>query len=151
LPQETLGLILNWVDNATRLQEQNLFVSRTVKEWLWGWDDPILESLSEIFPTDLTSSGRFPGFGKNMSNLKESFKTGYNGIYSGSIDKESMRQYFCYHSLEGSVDFWNSDSANEIWGTDGYQFQNGINIDQDDLYVWDEDSVRYVKNQVSSN
>jgi scavenger receptor class B protein 1 len=135
--EELLAQLVNDTDGLV----QELFVQKTAYEWLWGWDDPILVALSNYLPS---VSSWIPGYGKNTSSYDDIGENEYDGIYTGAIEKAYIQELYCWQSYESYVPYWKSDVANAIWGTTGYQFQTGIDLKNDYIYVWDPTSVRMI-------
>jgi len=89
------------------------FTARTVKELLWGYEDPLLKKLHQYLP-HLVNDGEF-GFFLNYNNsLSEEFEAD-----SGMRDIHDWCQVRKWNNRT-SLGIWNSEWANEINGTDGF-------------------------------
>ncbi|KAM9329957.1 scavenger receptor class B member 1 [Gastrophryne carolinensis] len=92
---------------------QEPFMNRTVKDILWGYNDPFLDFVNALLP------GKFPFKGK--FGLFADFNNTDSGVFtvnSGVEDISKVQMVETWNGLR-EVNFWNSEQANMINGTAG--------------------------------
>lgn len=133
LVQEAAEAILEW-------SKENLFVNLTVKDFLWGYTDPMLNKTLQLLK-DLglneTISDQFGVFvGKNGSD------DGVYNIKTGQDDSSQFGQIKSWN-FSPTLKFWTSASANMLNGTDGTLFHPFMEK-SDIVYVYSSDLCRSI-------
>ncbi|KAM3939936.1 scavenger receptor class B member 1 isoform 2-T2 [Leptodactylus fuscus] len=95
------------------MYKQEPFMNRTVKEILWGYNDPFLDLINTLLPGMLPFKGKFGLFADfNNSN------TGVFTVNTGVEDISKVQMVDTWNGLK-EVTYWNSEEANMINGTAG--------------------------------
>lgn len=109
-------VFIDVISNLLKTFKSNLIMELTIKQLLWGYEDPILKFISKIIPISSDRIGFFVDQ-NNTDKLKLAIKDGVlNLTERGSIVK------YMDHSM---MDVWKSDEANRVGGFDG-AFFSGI-------------------------
>ncbi|XP_008591031.1 PREDICTED: lysosome membrane protein 2 [Galeopterus variegatus] len=122
------------IEALLRAYQQNLFMTHTVDELLWGYKDEIL-SLIHIFRPDISPYfGLF--YGKNGTN---------DGDYVFLTGEDNYLDFTKIVEWNGktSLEWWATDRCNMINGTDGDSFHPLITKDEV-LYIFPSDFCRSV-------
>ncbi|EDO45095.1 predicted protein, partial [Nematostella vectensis] len=110
------------IDALLKYEKEHLFMTRTVREVLWGYDDPLFAEFSKL---------------KDMFNLKflpeisplitMEYNETYDGISTVNTGTKNMDRTLDWIAWKGqsSMGLWNSSYANMINGSDGTQFPPG--------------------------
>ncbi|NXO03251.1 SCRB1 protein, partial [Rhinopomastus cyanomelas] len=101
------------VSGALAGLKQNAFMNRTVKEVLWGYDDPLINTLNTLVPGLLPFKGKF-GLFVQLNNTNSGLFT----VNSGMKDISKVHMVDSWNGLK-KVNFWRSDQCNMINGTAG--------------------------------
>lgn len=105
-------------------RDDSLFKTLTVKQLLWGYEDPLLRAIKEaVDRANVTFQNKTFSFddrfglfyGKNLSN------DGLYTIYSGTTDVNKINTINNWNGLE-LLPYWKTRYANMINGTDGTLF-----------------------------
>ncbi|XP_075033074.1 scavenger receptor class B member 1 isoform X2 [Mixophyes fleayi] len=92
---------------------QEPFMNRTVKDILWGYDDPFLNFINAILPGTLPFKGKF-GLFADFNNTDSGTFT----VNTGVEDISKVQMVDTWNGLK-EVNYWNSKQANMINGTAG--------------------------------
>ncbi|CAN9504933.1 unnamed protein product [Ophioblennius macclurei] len=126
------SLFANLISAYMRSQSEGLFVTRTVGELLWGYEDGLLKALKVLSPELDDVFGLF--YKSNASNDGEYvFSTGTKN-YQDFARVETWRG-------ESSLNWWTSDECNMINGTNGASFHPIISKSEM-LYMFSSDLCR---------
>ncbi|CAH2295738.1 scavenger receptor class B member 1 isoform X1 [Pelobates cultripes] len=109
-----LSLPIKWIiSGAFATFNEEPFMNRTVKEILWGYEDPFLDFINMILPGKLPFKDKFGLFSDfNNSN------TGVFTVNTGIKDITKVQMIDTWNGLT-EVDFWHSNQTNMINGTAG--------------------------------
>ncbi|XP_042228429.1 lysosome membrane protein 2-like [Homarus americanus] len=114
------------------------FVTHTVGEFMWGYDDPLLKIAKDIIPPDQRLPYDQFGFfiEKNGSN---------DGLFNVFTGVHDMTKYTTIDTFnrEQELSFWKTDECNQIKGTDGSSFPPGVTEDTV-LYMFNENLCRSI-------
>ncbi|KAM3832488.1 LOW QUALITY PROTEIN: platelet glycoprotein 4-like [Vipera latastei] len=110
------GLIQALMDIWMRSSKSRLLQTRSVKELLWGYDDPFLKSVP---------SGRVKSFVGIFYPYNETFDGGPFQIYSGKDDLSKKGTIFTYNNSR-TVQYWKS-YCSMVNGTDAASFHPFVN------------------------
>ncbi|XP_014668287.1 PREDICTED: scavenger receptor class B member 1-like [Priapulus caudatus] len=94
---------------------ETVFVNHTVKEWLWGYEDPMLKDIHDLLPNLVPDSHFGFFYGPPSGNLS---RDGLYTVDSGSADVHQVAEIEKYNGVS-HLDYWKSDYCNMINGTDG--------------------------------
>eukprot|EP00163_Fabomonas_tropica_P020251 TRINITY_DN3567_c0_g1_i1.p1 TRINITY_DN3567_c0_g1~~TRINITY_DN3567_c0_g1_i1.p1 ORF type:complete len:507 (+),score=91.60 TRINITY_DN3567_c0_g1_i1:358-1878(+) len=111
------------------LSDEPLVFTKTAKELIWGYDDPLIALLAPFSPG---APSRYPGLMQNETSPQQCrpptvWKT-------GKPDINVIKQYVRWRDQE-ELDVWNGTYANKVQGTDGTQFHPNVQPD-DEVKVW---------------
>ncbi|XP_067284176.1 platelet glycoprotein 4 [Pseudorasbora parva] len=119
--------LANWLiqhNNAT------LFQNRTVKELLWGYKDPMLNSMIGVFyPYNGTSDGPYT-------------------VFTGKDDIKKVATIKCWQG-EKSLNYWKDPYCNMINGTDGSSFHPFLDK-KEPLFFFSPDICRSISAEYDS-
>ncbi|XP_043943197.1 platelet glycoprotein 4 [Protopterus annectens] len=105
-----LHKVLNtMIKNST----SSLFQNRTVKEILWGYEDPLLKQLQGILPNLDTTTGLFYPY--------EGTFDGPYTVYTGKDDISKTANIEKYNG-HSKLSYWSGEFCNMLNGTDGASF-----------------------------
>ncbi|XP_072046295.1 scavenger receptor class B member 1-like isoform X2 [Amphiura filiformis] len=120
------------------LEELNetMFIDLSVADLLWGYDEPLFKMIHDLFPIE----GVDEQFG---------FLLGYNGtdmnglftVYDGKDDVSMLNRIDNWKG-KTTVDFWFTDEANMMNGTDGMMWHPFIKKDENVLDLFHPDFCR---------
>lgn len=112
------GNILSFV--IKHLGETEIFVEKTVEEMLWGYEDPALKYLNtSSIVHKITGLEIDPVFGL-LQGQNHSVNPGQIEVDLGTKD---LKKAYTIQKIDGKskLDYWDSDYANKITGSDGQQ------------------------------
>ncbi|KAM8961879.1 scavenger receptor class B member 1 [Pelodytes ibericus] len=111
---ENMPLAIKWIiSGAFASFNEEPFMNRTVKEILWGYEDPFLDFINIFLPGKLPFKGKFGLFSDfNNSN------TGIFTVNTGAGDIGKVQMIDTWNGLK-KVSYWNSEESNMINGTAG--------------------------------
>ncbi|PKU35372.1 scavenger receptor class b member 1 [Limosa lapponica baueri] len=93
--------------------KQEAFMNRTVGEILWGYDDPLIDTINTLVPGLLPFKGKFGLFMEfNNSN------SGLFTVYTGMKNISRVHMVDSWNGLK-KVNYWRSNECNMINGTAG--------------------------------
>uniref|UniRef100_A0A8B9I217 Scavenger receptor class B member 1 n=1 Tax=Anser brachyrhynchus TaxID=132585 RepID=A0A8B9I217_9AVES len=93
--------------------KQEAFMNRTVGDILWGYDDPLLDTINTIVPGLIPFKGKFGMLiGFNNSN------SGLFTVYTGMKNISRVHMVDSWNGLK-KVNYWRSTGCNMINGTAG--------------------------------
>eukprot|EP00079_Xenopus_tropicalis_P009273 XP_002933143.2 PREDICTED: platelet glycoprotein 4 isoform X1 [Xenopus tropicalis] len=118
------------LNTAITNSSSSLFQVRTVKELLWGYNDPFLEQIP--FPDIDTTTGVFYPYNGTLDGP-------YN-VYNGKDDISKVAVIERYKG-ERSLSYWNGDNCNMINGTDAFLF-SPFNKKKNHLFFFSPDACR---------
>ncbi|XP_041455767.1 lysosome membrane protein 2-like [Lytechinus variegatus] len=117
-------------------KHQNVCVTHTVHEYIWGYKDEVLTKIKEFKP-DLVPTDVFGFFaGKNNSN------DGVYTVYTGETDSKLTNTIDNWKGME-SLPYWTTPQANMINGTDG-TYNHPFITKNDTVYVFSSDICRSI-------
>ncbi|XP_072032734.1 lysosome membrane protein 2-like [Amphiura filiformis] len=118
------------VSAVAKIHKQEIFTKISVRDLLWGYQDPLLKQLQNMVGEDMISSDEFGLLlGKNNTIDKDVYT-----INTGEADTMLLNTIEKFNGME-SVQCWGDETANMINGTDGMFFHPFI--DQEEiLYVF---------------
>ncbi|XP_075689686.1 scavenger receptor class B member 1 isoform X2 [Rhinoderma darwinii] len=98
---------------AFSMHNQQPFMNRTVKEILWGYNDPFLDFVNSLLPGVLPFTGKF--------GLFSDFNNSNTGIFTVDTGVEDISKVQMIDTWNGfkEVTYWHSDQANMVNGTAG--------------------------------
>lgn len=113
-------------------------VAHSVKELMWGYEDPLLKIAKDILPPDQRLPFDKFGFFINRNGSTD----GLFNVYTGAAD---MRRYTTIDTFNHmkELKYWNTDECNLIKGTDGSSFPPGV-TDSTVLYMFNDNLCRSV-------
>ncbi|XP_074849876.1 lysosome membrane protein 2 isoform X2 [Carettochelys insculpta] len=114
------------------LYQENLFVTHTVHELLWGYKDKLLSLLHLLWPEI------DPVFG--LFNKMNGTDDGEYVVLSGKMNYLNFSKIVEWRGKE-SLDWWTTKSCNMINGTDGSAFHPLISKDET-IYLFSSDFCR---------
>ncbi|XP_059148918.1 lysosome membrane protein 2-like [Physella acuta] len=137
---------LRWMPNFIKeaisvvlevLPNEDLFMTRTVYETLWGYEDPALVMLKSILPSwfQTTQIGYF--IRKNDTD------DGVYTVLTGEKDTDSVGVITKYNG-ESHVSVWTTEWANMINGSDG-TLTPPFGFDRDDAKIFVSDICRSIR------
>ncbi len=119
---------------VTLMMDTKLFITRTVGALMGGYEDTLLEMASQMVPEKVKSNVFSLMMGKNgTDNSKLTIMTGN----TSPEDKGKIVEWNGHKQL----DFWYSDEANEIKGTDGTMYAPFMSREKK-LYAFNSDMCR---------
>lgn len=100
------------VNDALRFYQEDIFMTRTVKEVMWGYVDPSLKTLMGIYPSWFYTD--YVGYFINKNDTDDGVYT----IFTGAADITRLGEIDVYNGSR-SLTYWSSPWANLINGSDG--------------------------------
>ncbi|XP_072366052.1 scavenger receptor class B member 1 isoform X4 [Scyliorhinus torazame] len=98
---------------ALKTFNETPFIKKSVKEILWGYDDPLVDFLNRVLPGILPFKGKF-GLFVEMNNSN----TGLFTVYTGANDITKVHLVDNWNGIK-EVNYWHSEQCNMINGTAG--------------------------------
>ncbi|KAM8743815.1 lysosome membrane protein 2c [Acanthopagrus schlegelii] len=125
-------IVANLISSYMTGTDQGLFVTHTVGELLWGYEDGLLKALRTVQPDLDDVFGLF--YKTNASN---------DGEYVFFTGQENYKDFARVDTWNGhsSLDWWTSDECNMINGTNGAFFHSVI-AKNETLYMFSSDLCR---------
>uniref|UniRef100_A0A8C3PA87 Lysosome membrane protein 2 n=1 Tax=Chrysemys picta bellii TaxID=8478 RepID=A0A8C3PA87_CHRPI len=114
------------------LYQENLFMTHTVHELLWGYKDKLLSTLHVLHPEIDSEFGLF--------NKMNGTDDGEYVVLSGKMNYLNFSKIVEWRGKE-SLNWWTTESCNMINGTDGSAFHPLISTDET-IYVFSSDFCR---------
>ncbi|XP_071514706.1 lysosome membrane protein 2-like [Panulirus ornatus] len=114
------------------------FVSHTVGEFMWGYDDPLLKIAKDIIPPDKRLPYDKFGFFIDKNGSTDGLFNVFTGV--NDITKYTTIDTFNH---ERELAFWKTDECNKIQGTDGSSFPPDVKRDSI-LFMFNENLCRSV-------
>jgi len=127
-----LSRIASRIDRSKDGKNRGLFLARTVEELLWGYDEPILHTISRFTSLDTE-------FALMQNGTDESDKAHVSMINTGLLDVEKIGQFEMWNGLR-EIDNWNNHSE-PVHGTSGTFFEPFLTGDEE-LYIWVSEMYR---------
>ncbi|NXX92660.1 SCRB1 protein, partial [Centropus bengalensis] len=93
--------------------KQEAFMNRTVREIMWGYEDPLIDTINALVPGLIPFKGKFGLFVElNNSN---------SGLFTVNTGMKNISKVHMVDSWNGlkKVNYWRSDGCNMINGTSG--------------------------------
>ncbi|KAF5397458.1 Lysosome membrane protein 2 (Lysosome membrane protein II) [Paragonimus heterotremus] len=140
----TIDVKFGWlpavVDRAVEFLENRtgdyLITKRTVKEWLWGYEDPLLILLKSVFiPVPTTMIGLYLDKNNTDDGLIE--------IYASNKQAETFGHIYKYHNSK-TLSCWTTQQANQINGSDGSLFHPFLQMTEHP-YIFSADICRSIQ------
>uniref|UniRef100_A0A671Y899 Scavenger receptor class B member 2 n=1 Tax=Sparus aurata TaxID=8175 RepID=A0A671Y899_SPAAU len=125
-------IVANVISSYMTGTDQGLFVTHTVGELLWGYEDGLLKALKTFQPDLDDVFGLF--YKTNASN------DGEYVFFSGQENYKDFARVDTWNS-QSSLDWWTSDECNMINGTNGAFFHSVITKNET-LYMFSSDLCR---------
>ncbi|KAK8737266.1 hypothetical protein OTU49_004416, partial [Cherax quadricarinatus] len=114
------------------------FISRTVSDLMWGYDDPLLRIAKDIIPPEQ----RLPYDKFGFFIQKNGSTDGLLNVFTGVNDMAKYTTIDTFNK-ERDLKYWKTDECNKIKGTDGSSFPPGIRRDTV-LYMFNENLCRSI-------
>ncbi|XP_039606709.1 lysosome membrane protein 2-like [Polypterus senegalus] len=126
------SVFANLISSYMKSINDGLFVTKTVKEFLWGYKDPLLSAVHKFLPTVEEYFGFF--YKANATD---------DGTYTFLTGENDFRDFarIIEWQNKSSLTWWSSDSCNKINGTDGSSFHPLINKSET-IYIFSSDMCR---------
>ncbi|KAK3868704.1 hypothetical protein Pcinc_025925 [Petrolisthes cinctipes] len=121
---EPLGPVVEaLVEFAFLRFSETIFITKTVKELLWGYDEPLMTELSKYVGDPTNNKGKF-GFFYPVNNTND-------GNYTVKTGEKGLGDYLHITQWKGLdiLDYWSTDYCNMINGSDGSQYPPRISHD----------------------
>ncbi|KAK2819067.1 hypothetical protein Q5P01_024628 [Channa striata] len=129
---KTHSIIANLISAYMRGENDGLFVTRTVGELLWGYEDDLLKAFKSFAPELDDVFGLF--YKSNASN------DGEYVFFTGQQNYKDFARVDTWNG-ESSLNWWTSDECNMINGTNGASFHPVITKDEM-LYIFSSELCR---------
>ncbi|NWJ03274.1 SCRB1 protein, partial [Crypturellus undulatus] len=93
--------------------KQEAFMNRTVGELMWGYEDPLIETLNMLVPGLIPFKGKF--------GLFVEFNDSHSGLFTVNTGVQDISRVHMVDSWNGlrNVKYWRSNECNMINGTSG--------------------------------
>ncbi|XP_067862347.1 scavenger receptor class B member 1 isoform X2 [Heptranchias perlo] len=98
---------------ALKTFNETPFIKKSVKEIMWGYDDPLIDFLNRILPGVIPFKGKF-GLFAEMNNSD----TGLFTVHTGVNNIAKVHLVDNWNGVK-EVDYWQSEQCNMINGTSG--------------------------------
>lgn len=134
------GLVSRMASRMDRIgghTNSGLFMERSVEDLLWGYDEPILYTISRF-----TSMGTTFGLMKNGTDANDESSNHFSMINTGLFDVNQIGQYEMWNGVK-EIDNWNNH-IEPIHGTSGTFFQPFLTGDEE-LSIWVTQMYRAMK------
>ncbi|XP_042193236.1 scavenger receptor class B member 1 isoform X2 [Callorhinchus milii] len=136
LMAENLSPLMKLIFNDAMTQlNQTLFFRKTVREILWGYNDPLIDLLNSIFPGMISSNDKF-GLFAEMNNTD-------TGLFTVNTGLDHINKIHQLDKWNGNnmVSYWNSTQCNMINGTAG-EMWSPFRTPSDTLKFYSPDACR---------
>ncbi|XP_011405711.2 PREDICTED: lysosome membrane protein 2-like [Amphimedon queenslandica] len=120
----------DWINEL--LDIEPLFVSKTVDEILWGYEDPLFKLVHELDPTLL------PMANFSLETREKVYE--YNVIYTGKNDSAIRSNFYIWNGMT-DISEWGTATARMINGTDAVVFHSNVSRN-DTLTAFTDDFER---------
>ncbi|XP_050688443.1 lysosome membrane protein 2-like [Eriocheir sinensis] len=114
------------------------FVTKTVGQFMWGYDDPLLKIAKDIIPPDQ----RLPYEQFGFFIKKNGSTDGLLNVYTGEYDMTKYATINTYN-YKNKLHYWKTDSCNKVQGSDGSSFPPEV-VRDTTLYMFNENLCRSV-------
>nr|XP_045623544.1 lysosome membrane protein 2-like isoform X2 [Procambarus clarkii] len=114
------------------------FVSKSVRDLMWGYDDPLLRIAKDIIPPDQRMPYDKFGFFIEKNGSTDGLFNVFTGV--NDMTKYTTIDTFNY---KRELSYWKTDECNDIKGTDGSSFPPGVKRDTT-LYMFNENLCRSI-------
>ncbi|XP_077984685.1 lysosome membrane protein 2-like [Glandiceps talaboti] len=121
----------------SQLLSSELFLKLSVKDLVWGYEDPIFKLIHSLTGDTLVPSAEFGLF----MDKNNSFDGVYN-VFTGEIDIDKLNHVDMWHGRP-NLTWWSTEEANMINGTDGTINPPFANISEPQ-YVFSSDVCRTI-------
>ncbi|XP_067910587.1 scavenger receptor class B member 1-like isoform X2 [Heterodontus francisci] len=120
---------------ALKTFNETPFIKKSVKEIMWGYDDPLVDFLNRVFPGLIPFKGKF-GLFAEMNNSNTGLFTVHTGV-------NNINQVHLVDNWNGikKLNYWHSEQCNMINGTAGDMWPPFI-TPSDSLTFFSPDSCR---------
>jgi lysosome membrane protein 2 len=108
------------------LQGESLLITRSVHDFLWGYEDSILKIVSK-FMDNIPS--KFP----LQNNVTTANPQAISRIRTGVNNLDGLGQFVVWNNMT-YLPYWNGSKAQELKGTEGFFFKPGVG--KEPLYVF---------------
>lgn len=112
MENKPIGLKLMMTLAFTSMQ-QRAFMNRTIRDIMWGYDDPLVNLINKYLPGMLPIKGKF-GLFSELNNSDSGLFT----VFTGVKDFSRIHLVDKWNGLS-KVNYWHSDQCNMINGTSG--------------------------------
>ncbi|XP_069789559.1 scavenger receptor class B member 1 isoform X6 [Narcine bancroftii] len=133
---ENLPYALKFVfSTALKTFRETPFITKSVKEIMWGYDDPLVDFLNRLFPGIIPFKGKF-GLFAEMNNSESGLFTVHTGV-------DNITKVHIVDNWNGvrKVNYWHSEQCNMINGTAGEMWPPFL-TPSDTLTFFSPDSCR---------
>lgn len=125
-----LQLLVSLIESFQDDRIKGLFTTRTVRELLWGYEDPLLARLAPFLPSVNPTFQLLT----NMTAPREADKAYAAQINTGLHNISQVWQYEQWNNLT-RITSWNPPHIECVRGTDAFQFRPGLAVGQT-VEVW---------------
>eukprot|EP00475_Leptophrys_vorax_P007134 TRINITY_DN1451_c0_g1_i1.p1 TRINITY_DN1451_c0_g1~~TRINITY_DN1451_c0_g1_i1.p1 ORF type:complete len:496 (-),score=129.57 TRINITY_DN1451_c0_g1_i1:146-1633(-) len=127
------------LNEATNGYAKELFITKTAKEWLWGYEDPIYVFLHQFLSAVPTTYG---GLGGNQTSEEVANTVDFDQMYTGVENPAKIQDYVQCQGKK-NLTYWGTDAANQIGGTTASQFHTQVS-EGETLFMWNSVTWRIV-------
>ncbi|XP_070538993.1 scavenger receptor class B member 1-like isoform X2 [Ptychodera flava] len=129
------GFLQRLMEGLIKDTKEKLFMELSVKDLIWGYPEPLFKKLQPLAGKKLIPSDHF-GFlmGRNNSNV------GIFTVFTGEDDRSKLNVVDRWAG-NYKLDYWNTEIANMINGTDGSMYHPYVNKSEV-LYIFTPDMCR---------
>ncbi|KAK3857753.1 hypothetical protein Pcinc_036012 [Petrolisthes cinctipes] len=113
------------------------FVTRSVKDLMWGYEDPLLKIAKDILPP----GQRLPYDRFGFFVERNGSTDGLLNVFTGEDGDMSRYTLIDTFNHQHKLNYWLDDSCNALVGTDGSSFPPGIS-EKDRLYMFNDNLCR---------
>uniref|UniRef100_A0A4W3H8H3 Scavenger receptor class B member 1 n=1 Tax=Callorhinchus milii TaxID=7868 RepID=A0A4W3H8H3_CALMI len=98
---------------ALKTFNEKSFIQKSVKEILWGYDDPLVDFLNRVFPGIIPFKGKF--------GLFVDFNNSNTGLFTVNTGADNISKVHLVDNWNGvtELSYWNTEQCNMINGTAG--------------------------------
>jgi len=127
-------LVVKLISLITKVTHEPLFITRTVKELVWGYHDQILKLGHVIMPDTFYTD--YVGILMNKNNTEDGLYT----VFTGKNDVSKTGHIDKYNGTT-LLPYWTSHIANMVNGSDGTVFPPFVS-QEDKMYTFNSDMCR---------